>query len=994
MYIKTGWLIGGTFDMESKGIKVSIVMPVYNVKRYLKQCLESLLSQTLKDIEIIAVNDGSTDNSLEILEEYQSKYPDMIRVYSTENRGVSHARNYGLARAKGDYILFVDSDDYIEKEMCEKLYTKAITDNNDLVICGRYNVFEREHVGQRKREIVKTGLLNRNFVLSENKFELAHILPFPWDKLYKRSLLEGMAFPEGMRFEDLALIYQVVCKAEYIGVVEEPLYNYRKTTQGGFLNSFSKQTLDIIKAFEIVFDFMKKNNYMDLYYDELEFICARHFLYRYISLFKKENKGKGKLDIKLEIINKTQDFLDKELPNWRNNHYLKYSSGWLKKHLPLFTNRRKMVFLTKLREYMPDRVYRILNKARNYKSKAINKIHKFRKSNNKKALINKKLPIISILRQGGSVYYTALYEKLPVEDKSILLESKHGEDVAGNIFALLQELSKPEYGHYRVKLALQEELFPRYKKLLERYNIKNITYIKMNSKEYMKALATAKYLVTDTSFPTYFIKKDEQVYLNTWHGTPLKAMGRIVPGREYAQGNVQRNFLIADYLLYQNHFSKEVFQRDYMIDKIHPGTTLVSGYPRNSVFFKEERYVEIRKELGLTNKQVIVYMPTWRGLLHKKETDKQLEKLSLYFNEIDQRLSASQIFYVKLHPYVKEHMDYSNYKNIKEFPHEYETYDFLSASDILVTDYSSIMFDYGVTKRKIILFTYDREEYLADRGLYLDLDSLELPKVNKVDELMDEINRDKFEYPNFHKTFCSYDSVNTPKQVLEILLNGSSQDMSNLDLIKASPSDKKRLLVFTKGLKHDDQSNKIIKMINSIDNDKYDVFVAMKAEDVKRATELLSELKSQVGYFPLNYEINYTRMDYILSKLCLRLGLHSGYLTKRIDQIMLREKKKYFGDVIFDYCIHHSCLDRLVSHICCMLGKKTVYNFKNFNYDKYKHNREYNKQIKYFAKRFQEYDVVVATKEWEALGVRADNVYINEEIRFPIQKVLNKLDEE
>ena len=108
-----------------------------------------------------------------------------------------------------------------------------------------------------------------------------------------------------------------------------------------------------------------------------------------------------------------------------------------------------MVFLTKLREYMPDRVYRILNKARNYKSKAINKIHKFRKSNNKKALINKKLPIISILRQGGSVYYTALYEKLPVEDKSILLESKHGEDVAGNIFALLQELSKPEYGHYR-----------------------------------------------------------------------------------------------------------------------------------------------------------------------------------------------------------------------------------------------------------------------------------------------------------------------------------------------------------------------------------------------------------------------------------------------------------------------------------------------------------------------------------------------------------------
>ena len=108
-------------------------------------------------------------------------------------------------------------------------------------------------------------------------------------------------------------------------------------------------------------------------------------------------------------------------------------------------------------------------------------------------------------------------------------------------------------------------------------------------------------------------------------------MGRIVPMREYALGNIQRNFMIADYLLYQNDFSKNAFMTDYMIKDIYPGTALVSGYPRNSAFFHKNRYHQIRQELKIDDKQVIVYMPTWRGLLHKKETGKQLEQLGAYF---------------------------------------------------------------------------------------------------------------------------------------------------------------------------------------------------------------------------------------------------------------------------------------------------------------------------------------------------------------------------
>ena len=108
--------------------KISIIMPVYNVERYVGTCLESIVHQTFQEIEVIIVNDGSTDGSLAVLKEYEANYPEMIHVYTTPNRGVSHARNYGIERAVGEYILFADSDDFLELNMCERLYEKASKD--------------------------------------------------------------------------------------------------------------------------------------------------------------------------------------------------------------------------------------------------------------------------------------------------------------------------------------------------------------------------------------------------------------------------------------------------------------------------------------------------------------------------------------------------------------------------------------------------------------------------------------------------------------------------------------------------------------------------------------------------------------------------------------------------------------------------------------------------------------------------------------------------
>ena len=128
--------------MKMNKYKVSIIIPVYGVEKYVSKCLESLVNQTLNDIEIIVVNDGTKDNSQKIIDKYVKKYPGKVKSFIKENGGQGSARNYGLKQANGDYIGYVDSDDYVELEMYEKFYNKAISDYLDIAICGNYYVSE------------------------------------------------------------------------------------------------------------------------------------------------------------------------------------------------------------------------------------------------------------------------------------------------------------------------------------------------------------------------------------------------------------------------------------------------------------------------------------------------------------------------------------------------------------------------------------------------------------------------------------------------------------------------------------------------------------------------------------------------------------------------------------------------------------------------------------------------------------------------------------
>lgn len=294
--------------------KVSIIVPVYKVEQYLRQCMDSLVGQTLSEIEIIAVNDGSPDNSLAILQEYERQYPQKVKVFSIENQGVSHARNYGFSQSGGEYILFVDSDDFLEKDACQKLYEKAISHGNDLVLFGRYHL--RENKVSEKLNLPQID----DFRLIDHKEEMARLSPFPWDKLIKRELFaQTGGFPEGMRFEDLPVAHMLAISAENIGVIRECLYNYR--VQGGFLSTLTEETLDLVTELRILIDFLKKKGLYQEYHQEIEYICVRHCCYRFVILGKFTEKGK--LDLQVRLVNAVYDLLEGEFPHWRENVYVK-----------------------------------------------------------------------------------------------------------------------------------------------------------------------------------------------------------------------------------------------------------------------------------------------------------------------------------------------------------------------------------------------------------------------------------------------------------------------------------------------------------------------------------------------------------------------------------------------------------------------------------------------------------------------------------------------
>lgn len=240
-------------------IKVSVIVPVYNVEKYLGKCLQSLAEQTLEELEILIINDGSTDNSQEIIDHYHQKYPEKIRSFSKENGGLSDARNFGLDRASGDFIGFVDSDDYVLPSMFKEMYRLAMLHQAQMVICNLQKVDEN---GIVKQKLTQIPHLPEKIELKTNMSVFSDISYFACNKLFDKKLFRHHRFKKGVHFEDIQLIPQMLLECDVIAQTQVFHYQYLERPDS-ITRTHNFNGLDILHAVEDVEKCFHESKYRD-----------------------------------------------------------------------------------------------------------------------------------------------------------------------------------------------------------------------------------------------------------------------------------------------------------------------------------------------------------------------------------------------------------------------------------------------------------------------------------------------------------------------------------------------------------------------------------------------------------------------------------------------------------------------------------------------------------------------------------------------------------
>ena len=305
--------------------KISVIIPVYNVEKYLSKCLDSVVNQTLKDIEIIVVNDGSPDNSQKIIDKYTKKYKN-VKSFVKKNGGLSDTRNFGINKASGEYLAFIDSDDYIRKDMLEKMFNVAINKKADIVVCNCINVYENGFEQEIKSNLKMSSDNIDNYLISP---------PMACTRIYKRKLFDDNKFKKNIFYEDLELTPRLVNFTNHIEFIDEGLYYYLQRT-GSIMKQkkFNDRLLDIFD----VLNSLKKELY-DKYPNEVEYLYITHLLRTATLRFLEYDNTKL-------YLNRIVRIMRIEFPSWRNNKYLKQSS--LKLRVICFLAYKKMFHLLKI----------------------------------------------------------------------------------------------------------------------------------------------------------------------------------------------------------------------------------------------------------------------------------------------------------------------------------------------------------------------------------------------------------------------------------------------------------------------------------------------------------------------------------------------------------------------------------------------------------------------------------------------------------------------
>lgn len=289
-----------------KKIDISIIVPIYNAEEYLKRCIDSLVNQTKKEIEIVLINDGSTDNSEKIIKSYKD---DRIKYFKNKNQGIGKTRNFGIEKATGKYLLFVDSDDYINKKTCELLFEKVEKDNLDIAICDFYKEYDNGNI----EKIITPSFKNSS--LKDNPDIITEYLS-PWAKIYSTEMIKknNIKFVENLKYEDAPFVIEALCCANKIGKIDKCLNYYRIHTKSE-TTIRDDRIFDILKIIDIIRVYTNDKEYLKEKIDKLTV--------RMITNYTIQQRNQKSVETAIKFIDEAFTYLRKEIPDYKNNKYYK-----------------------------------------------------------------------------------------------------------------------------------------------------------------------------------------------------------------------------------------------------------------------------------------------------------------------------------------------------------------------------------------------------------------------------------------------------------------------------------------------------------------------------------------------------------------------------------------------------------------------------------------------------------------------------------------------
>lgn len=260
-------------------------------------------------------------------------------------------------------------------------------------------------------------------------------------------------------------------------------------------------------------------------------------------------------------------------------------------------------------------------------------------------------------------------------------------------------------------------------------------------------------------------------------------------------------------------------------------------------------------------------MPTWRGIVGTVQIDGQIAELDSYFQQLDKALAEDEILLVRLHPFVAKAMDYSKYLHITSFPEGYEPYDILNTVDCLVTDYSSVFFDFANSGKKIVLFLYDKERYLDERGIYVQLDSFPFPQVDSVTELIKELRTPKdYNDTEFKEKYCQYDGLNVAAEVCRHIIK--NKKVFQEETVEKNGNE--NILICCGVLARNGLTTAFLNLLEHVDRQKRNYFVTFVKSGLKRDPLRVKQLPSWVGIVPISGFFGRTPLEVIATVLYFR----------------------------------------------------------------------------------------------------------------------------